>query len=362
MEELEKLVWDNSQKESQKLKEYTIQKWQWIFRVFVNLWLNYNEKTKNEIGKLQEILTKKNWIKEPIWIKEGDKYILDANFLVHIERNWKEIFKYPLLKLEEKEKEKINIKWQVIKDVKKHKDNYNENRLKELVNELDKEARLKYYLDLALDNNETWGKNEEELVEEKTEKKLKKKKEIIPANEKEEEKTFKPKKKREKIYIVKHPKEKTWIQLSKEMKRNILNHIERINPWFKEHLWHVYDLAKEYKLHPALLIAVMQNDSWLWKHLYSKNNLWNIWNTDKLVSSWKKWVEFKSPRKWIKALARNLRDRVDSYNELYPNRAPSTKEIMSWISRDWTKFYGRYMSKQDWPEKVNNFYNQIASR
>jgi len=78
------------------------------------------------------------------------------------------------------------------------------------------------------------------------------------------------------------------------------------------------------------------------------------------VASWKKWVEFKSPRRWIKAVAKNLRDRVDNYNIYYPNRIPSVAEIMSWKSREWVEFYGRYMSKKDWPENTEKIYKQIA--
>ena len=364
---LENIESSNAEQVSKKLKEYTIQKWQWIYRVFVNLWLNYNEKTKQEIGKLQDILTKKIWNIEPIWIKEGDKYILDSDFVVHIERNWEEKLVYALLKHEKKEKEVKKVIASTKLEIKKHREDFNEEeRLKELIKELDQEAGFKYYYKLVFETES----EEEDIKEEKIkiEKILEDTSLPVKKDRKNNLKVEKADKKNEKETksILKHLKkgklEKKWILLSKEMKKKIISYIDRINPSFKEHLWHVYDIAKEYKLHPALLLAVMQNDSWLWKHLYSKNNFWNVWNTDKLVSSGKKWTEYRSPRSGIKALARNLRSRVDSYTELYPDKIPTTKELMSGISKDWTRFYGRYMSKADWPEKVNNFYNKIASR
>lgn len=80
---------------SQKINEYTLQSWQWMYRVFVNLWLQ-DPKYKNSMRQIQEALTENNanvWL---IWLKEWDKFILDKNFVLHLVRKNEKIFNFQL--------------------------------------------------------------------------------------------------------------------------------------------------------------------------------------------------------------------------------------------------------------------------
>lgn len=350
MDELEKINWKNKETSLYKLKEYIVWKWQWTFRVFMNLWLNYNKDTEAQIKQLQDVLTKSNWNNKPIWIKEWDRYVLDSDFNIRIYRDWNEILKFPLIKIEEKEETKKQIKEETNAKNKQHIMDSSEKLLESLVSNLDDDSKINYYMKLKEDENEEkWAENKIPKTNHKT-------------KSKHEIKDTKPIKESSNNLIKKSIPNKTpWIKLSKEARRRIINHIERINPWFKEYLWHVYDIAREYRLHPALLIAVMQNDSTLWKHLYSKNNFWNVWNTDKVVAQGKKWVSFKSPRAWIKAVARNMRKRIDSfYIETKLKRSPTVEELLSWVSKNWIEFFWRYMTKENWPKKVSDYYKEIA--
>lgn len=136
--------------------------------------------------------------------------------------------------------------------------------------------------------------------------------------------------------------------------------IKRI--WWDTNLtwWLIESVANEYWVNPAFLGAVLRNDSSYWKHLYSKNNYWNVWNTDTLVANGKKWVEFATPEEWVGATAENLAKRIKAYKDkFWSDKTPSVQEILSWKNNKWEKFFWVYMTDKSAYDRVANITKDL---
>lgn len=97
-----------------------------------------------------------------------------------------------------------------------------------------------------------------------------------------------------------------------------------------------------------LLLAVMQNDSWLWTvgKWAKTHNPWNVWNTD----SWGT-KDFWTREKWVDACAENIRKRIDAYMDKVW-WIPIIWELLTWISRAGIRFFWIYMTDPNWPGRV----------
>jgi len=328
----------NDESKINKLRQYSVKKSEGIFRVFKNLGINYNKNTEKNISKISDLMKAKNGL------KEGDAFILDNDFNIHVKRDWEYILHFPLIEVESKKQEKESIK------------KYTSSKLNELVEQLDEQNRLKYYTEIVLEKELWWAITKDDMTAlyddiEKDEKEHKKPKTLVQKNSADERKNKKPVAKKTKKEEVHKMDGKI---ISANWRKKLLEHIEKINNKFVVNYKFIEEMSNKYKLKPALLIAVIQNDTWMWKYLISKNNVANVWNDD----SWKR-VHFKSPRSWIEALAKNLRKRVDSYYEKFPNRNPTVKELMTWFSKDNIKYYWPYMTNSTWPQTVAMIYDKI---
>jgi hypothetical protein len=346
-------------KESYKvLSRYKLEKWKWIYRVFINLWLNNHSNKKDYVQKV-DLAIKKNGIS----ISEWDDFILDTDFKLHLKRNWKVIFEMSL-----NEKPKITSK-----EAHKHIESYKEDdRMLHILDDLTEKQRDDY-LKLTLTNLYWELPNEDELsqfsddllVEESLEYSIWKADEITRQNQKstvpqkipqrhEQYSSQKIKEapvKTEKTPKKEIPKTGKLPLISEEYRARLLKYVKKINEKFLPNYKFVEEMWKKYNIDPALLIAIMTNDSTLWKSLKSSFNYWNVWNDD----TWKV-RHFKNPRAWIEAVAKNLHLRIESYKEKLPNQEPTPKELVSGKAFDrnkrvWVKFFGEYMTSDEWKKK-----------
>ncbi|EKE29392.1 MAG: peptidase M23 [uncultured bacterium (gcode 4)] len=76
------------------------------------------------------------------------------------------------------------------------------------------------------------------------------------------------------------------------------------------------------QIDPSFLICVWLAESWLWKHLKTGYNVWNIWNTD---SGWT--YEFDSPRDWVYWMTKTLNNR-------YLRKYRSIDMLSRWWNKD----------------------------
>lgn len=102
--------------------------------------------------------------------------------------------------------------------------------------------------------------------------------------------------------------------------------------------WNIWaEEAIAWQIDPSFLMCVWLAETWLWKHLKTWYNVWNIWNTD----SW--WTySFESPREWILWMVKTLN-----------NRYLSKYRSIDMLSRWWNKTWSIYASSsKNWHNNV----------
>ena len=150
-----------------------------------------------------------------------------------------------------------------------------------------------------------------------------------------------------------------WASSNYSENPKIKEYVNRVSPTFSKYLPDTYKAASSYWIDPAMLIAIMQNDTNLWKRMYSQYNFWNVWNTDSLVAAWKKWVWFSTPYEWISAVANNLKKRIDAYKSVNPWVNPSMYELVTGVTKNWKKFFWVYMTSKSWQQAVQSIYQNL---
>jgi hypothetical protein len=85
------------------------------------------------------------------------------------------------------------------------------------------------------------------------------------------------------------------------------------NTWVEESL--------DWWLDPSFVMCVWLAETWLWRHLKTRYNVWNVWNTD----DWSTW-SFDSPREWISWM-------IKTFN----NKHLKKYTKVSQLSRFWNK-------------------------
>ena len=138
----------------------------------------------------------------------------------------------------------------------------------------------------------------------------------------------------------------------------IQSDIDRVAKWSPITWDMVVTSANKFNISPALLWAFLRNDSnfgtkGLWA---TNNNPWNVWQFDRFGKQAVKW--FETIEEWIDAAWSNLQKRVNAFRSKF-NREPTAKEIASWISNEWTKFFWPYMTEAEWPNRVQQIFNQL---
>ena len=98
------------------------------------------------------------------------------------------------------------------------------------------------------------------------------------------------------------------------LKKYARNDFDIWNMWVEESL--------RWNIDPTFMMCVWLAESWLWRHLKTSYNVWNIWNVD----SWWTWT-MNSPRQWIWWMGHTLNNKyLRNYNEI---------SKLSWYGRKW---------------------------
>ncbi|EKE29366.1 MAG: hypothetical protein ACD_2C00184G0003 [uncultured bacterium (gcode 4)] len=134
-------------------------------------------------------------------------------------------------------------------------------------------------------------------------------------------------------------------------------HIKKVNKAFLPNFDCLYIASEKYQVPAELIVAIIQNDTSIGKHMATKNNFWNVWNDD-----WGKRVIFETPQEWLDAVAENLKKRIDKFREYVKNRYPTVIELVTWKIKWWKKFFWEYMSHPKWPMRVASIYNKLAEK
>jgi hypothetical protein len=118
-----------------------------------------------------------------------------------------------------------------------------------------------------------------------------------------------------------------------------------------------YEASKETWIEPEILAAFARNDSqywtaWTWSTNY---NPWNIGQFDRLTTAVK---GYNSWKEWLNAIGENLNKRTFAFKMIY-DREPTVKELATWISREWKRFYWPYMTDPGGASRVEQIYNQL---
>ena len=126
-----------------------------------------------------------------------------------------------------------------------------------------------------------------------------------------------------KDYFAKFGKEFKWKLRSDRKSRTFKitwkNEIERQKNLLKNYAyWDFKDWStwvEEWlnaKIDPTFLMCVWLAETWLWKHLKTPYNVWNVWNTDSWETKY-----FKSAAEWIRAMTHTLNNKyLKKYNEI----------------------------------------------
>lgn len=126
----------------------------------------------------------------------------------------------------------------------------------------------------------------------------------------------------------------------------------------------VQDSCTTHNVPVEYLLGFMQNDSGLWtKGKWARtHNPGNVWNTD----SWGT-KDFWTREKWVDACAENLEKRINAYSKVrnqhnwkWFNNFPTPKELATWKSEGWIKFFGVYMTSKTWPTNVTKIIDSRA--
>ncbi|EKE27531.1 MAG: hypothetical protein ACD_3C00196G0024 [uncultured bacterium (gcode 4)] len=134
-------------------------------------------------------------------------------------------------------------------------------------------------------------------------------------------------------------------------------HIKRVNKAFLPNFDCLYISSEKYQVPAELIVAIIQNDTSIGKHMATKNNFWNVWNDD-----WGARVNFDTPQDWLDAVAKNLKKRIDKFREYVKNRHPTVIELVTWKIKWWKRFFLEYMTHPKWPMRVASIYNKLAEK
>lgn len=108
--------------------------------------------------------------------------------------------------------------------------------------------------------------------------------------------------------------------------------------------WNIWvEEAIAWKVDPSFLMCIWLAETWLWKHLKTANNVWNIWNTD----SWGTY-DFTNPREWIYWMTKTLNNR-------YLRKSNSIDMLSRWWNKDWAIYAS---SSKNWH---NNLVKCLSS-
>lgn len=103
---------------------------------------------------------------------------------------------------------------------------------------------------------------------------------------------------------------------------------------------------KKYKVYKEFALCIARADSWLWKYLKSKNNIWNVGNNDR----WQI-VEYKTIDDWIEAIYKVL-------NNSFLGHKQSIWSLSPWWWGN-SPFYAT--SPENWNINVLNCLNTIVN-
>jgi hypothetical protein len=105
--------------------------------------------------------------------------------------------------------------------------------------------------------------------------------------------------------------------------------------------------ALNWWIDPTFMMCIWLAETWLWNHLKTPYNVWNIWNTD---SGWT-W-DFPNARAWVYWMWKTLNNKIlGRYDKL------------SQLSRYWNKFGAIYASSSDhWHNNIVKCMSAIKWR
>lgn len=104
--------------------------------------------------------------------------------------------------------------------------------------------------------------------------------------------------------------------------------------------WQMWiDESLDSNIDPSFVMCVWLAETWLWKHLKTAYNIWNVWNTDSWATR-----EFTNARSWIYAMIRT-----------FNNKYLSQYDEVSQLSRYWNK----NLKKPIYASSDFNWHNNI---
>lgn len=120
---------------------------------------------------------------------------------------------------------------------------------------------------------------------------------------------------------------------------------EMLAYYWKEHLYEAFFRAgKMTGIYPELWICIAKADTTLWRHLKSKNNIWNVWNNDRWTV-----VEYNSEYEWVLKIFQVLNNsNLWHYNQV--------SELSRKFNKEW-KIYAS--SEENWHNNVMNCLSVI---
>ncbi len=99
-----------------------------------------------------------------------------------------------------------------------------------------------------------------------------------------------------------------------------------------------------WKIDPSFLICVWLAETWLWKNLKTKYNIWNVWNTD---SGWT--YEFINPREWIYWMAK-------TFNNKYLKKYNTIDKLSRWWNKTWPIYAS---SEKNWHNNITRCLSSL---
>ena len=125
----------------------------------------------------------------------------------------------------------------------------------------------------------------------------------------------------------------------------------------------INDSALKYWIPQETIMAFMQNDSGFWtRWIWAKNNNpWNVWQFDRFWTNAVAW--FKTINEWVDAVAENLSRRTAAFKRITgEKRAPTPKELASWVSSGWKEFFWVYQTDKSAHARVEQISKDIWSK
>jgi len=122
----------------------------------------------------------------------------------------------------------------------------------------------------------------------------------------------------------------------------------------------VMSTFKKFKVPTEYIMAFMKNDSHYGTdgdRAIDNHNPGNVWNTN----DWKN-KYFATWADGVDAVWSNLKARIDAYHlKVNKDKYPTVAELAKWVSDNWTRFFGVYMTASEWPQAVTTINNQLAN-